>query len=272
MNMNRSSNILLTVIACAVLNACGNGDNSIATETSNTAPSEQTQNSQLPTYHVATELNNYPLIIREADNSVISGFDLELLRAIAARQNINLDFGTPKPWAGIFDLLDKDEVDIIAGVSYSDDRAQKMNLTKPHLEYTFALLTTQKNANVQNFAEIKNQKIALKRDSLYETLGSSLWSGSDMLIRTDTTFSAVRNVLDGTADAALANSVALEYYAEQNKDKKLVVISDKNIPVGTYVYAVKKGNTQLQNLLDEGLDKVKADGTYDIIYKKYWKQ
>ena len=93
-----------------------------------------------------------------------------------------------------------------------------------------------------------------------------------MLIRTDTTFSAVRNVLDGTADAALANSVALEYYAEQNKDKKLVVISDKNIPVGTYVYAVKKGNTQLQNLLDEGLDKVKADGTYDTIYKKYWKQ
>ena len=42
-----------------------------------------------------------------------------------------------------------------------------------------------------------------------------------MLIRTDTTFSAVRNVLDGTADAALANSVALEYYTEQNKDKKL---------------------------------------------------
>ena len=68
--------------------------------------------------------------------------------------------------------------------------------------------------------------------------------------------------------------IALRWNITQNKikDKKLVVISDKNIPVGTYVYAVKKGNTQLQNLLDEGLDKVKADGTYDTIYKKYWKQ
>ena len=66
----------------------------------------------------------------------------------------------------------------------------------------------------------------------------------------------------------------MRYYLReyQPKNSSLTVVYDSSLPKKQYVFAVKKGNTALVKQLNEGLVKVRADGTYDALYKKYWPQ
>ncbi|MEB0165326.1 transporter substrate-binding domain-containing protein, partial [Glaciimonas sp. CA11.2] len=47
-------------------------------------------------------------------------------------------------------------------------------------------------------------------------------------------------------------------------------ISDPDFPKEYYGIAVKKGNAALLAKVNQGLAAVKADGTYDKIFKKYF--
>ena len=172
----------------------------------------------------------------------------------------------------MLDLLEKNEADIVAGaVSYTPERAQKYDLTTGHLEYSFTLLINKKYENLTNFSDLKGVRIALKESSISEQMSADIWGNNNEIVRETTTYAGVRGVLSGNTEAMMGSSVMMQYYAKQNPDKDITVIYDKNLPKNYYTFAVKKGNTELLNILNEGLDKVKADGTYDSIYKKYWK-
>jgi polar amino acid transport system substrate-binding protein len=55
-----------------------------------------------------------------------------------------------------------------------------------------------------------------------------------------------------------------------NPGGKFKTVSDKEFVPEQYGIAVKKGNAELLAKLDKGLADIKADGTYDEIYKKYF--
>ncbi|HPG81386.1 MAG TPA: transporter substrate-binding domain-containing protein, partial [Piscinibacter sp.] len=51
---------------------------------------------------------------------------------------------------------------------------------------------------------------------------------------------------------------------------KFKTVSDKAFAPEQYGFAVKKGNTELLEKLNKGLADIKADGSYDQIYAKYF--
>lgn len=255
--------ILLAVMAAA-LAACGKQQD--GTEGNNSASTENA-----PVYRVATEMLNIPLIIKNGRDD--SGFELELIKAIAEKQGMRLEF-IVHPWQGIFNTLDNGKSDIVAGaVTYTKDRAESMDLTDPHLEYEFAMLVHEKAADARNFADMRGKPVSLKRDSVAETLIPMFGSPEESnIIRTTTTWEAIKAVLADESMAAVGSSAVMNYYAKQYQDNHLSVLTDPALPKKQYVFAVKKGNAALVRQLNEGLAKVKADGTYNALYKKYWPQ
>lgn len=257
------------------LAACGGSDNHESADTSKNQLSQQTpvSNSNKPVYRVVTELVNIPLVLHDTHTQKISGFELELLQAIAEKQGFALDFSNVHPWQGIFQTLEDDTGDIVAGaVTYSNDRSDRMDLTNPHLEYDFALLVQPEFADARGFGALRGKKVALKGRSISETLIPMFGvSDESNIIRTKTTWEAIKDILTGEAEAAVGSSLVMEHYASEYPDKKLAVIYDASLPKNHYVFAVKKGNTELQQKLNTGLEKIKADGTYDKIYRQYWK-
>ncbi|UOP04983.2 transporter substrate-binding domain-containing protein [Conchiformibius kuhniae] len=259
----------LSSLLCAViLSACGGKTAEKSSAAASPAAPAQTQKA----YRVTTEMLNIPLVIRNGRD--IGGFELELLQAIAERQNITLDFAKLHTWQGIFDTLDKDEADIVAGaVTYSKERAERMEMTLPHFEYEFAMLANKQAAGARGFADLRGKNVSLKRDSIAETLIPMFGAaGESNIIRTTTTWEAIKEVLAGKAASATGSSAVMYYYAKQYKNQHpdLFVLTDPSLPKRHYVFAVKKGNTELVRILNEGLAKVRADGTYDMLYRKYW--
>lgn len=254
---------IAALLCTALLTACNDNKKTAAAETPDNTPS----------YRVVTEMLNIPLVIRNGQD--ISGFELELLQAIAEKQKIKLVFEL-HGWQGIFDTLDKNQADIVAGaVTYSKERAERMDFTEPHFEYEFAMLANKHAAGARNFTDLRGKNVALKKDSIAETLIPMFGTAGDAnIVRTDTTWEAIKEVLSEKSAAAVGSSAVMYYYAKEYKGKQpdLFVLTDASLPKKHYVFAVKKGNAQLVKILNDGLAKVRADGTYDALYKKYWGQ
>ena len=74
----------------------------------------------------------------------------------------------------------------------------------------------------------------------------------------------------GGVDAVVADNGVVVNYVTNNPAAKFKTVSDKAFVPEQYGFAVKKGNTELLEKLNKGLADIKADGTYDQIYAKYF--
>ena len=68
----------------------------------------------------------------------------------------------------------------------------------------------------------------------------------------------------------MADNGVVVNYVTNNPDAKFKTVSDKAFAPEQYGFAVKKGNTELLGKLNKGLADIKADGTYNQIYTKYF--
>lgn len=233
---------------------------------------KQPENENLPTYTVMTELNTIPFIIRDKSQANgLTGFEYDLLTAIAEQQGFKLKFEV-HPWQGLFPNLDNGKADILAGaVTYTDQRATFMDFSNPHFEYRYTMLVRSGLETKPNFNALRGMKIALQTGSVSESLIPMFGNADNSnIVYTDTIWLATKAVLSGEADAAVGSSAPLSYYAKNYASSKVHLINDQSLPAQRYVFAVKKGNTELRDKLNAGLQAVKANGTYDQLYRKYW--
>ena len=76
----------------------------------------------------------------------------------------------------------------------------------------------------------------------------------------------------GRVDAVVAdNGVILDYLKKLPKGK-FKMVEDNSFEPESYGIMVKKGNKEVLDKINSGLKKIKEDGTFDKIYKKYFGQ
>lgn len=242
------------------------------TACSESAPTQQTSQaspppeSAKPTYRVFSELNYLPFISQTNMNN-ISGFEYDLLTEIAKRQGFQLTF-TPYTWEGLFDTLEKGQSDIVcSGITITDERKQKMMFTDPYFESETVLLTHKDTADIKKFADMKGKKISVQKGTLQ---GDIVKQHNGIPIALDTSWLAVKHTLTKDSDAALGDYGLFLYLSKNYEAEGLMLIRDPNSSKEQLGFGIKKGNTQLQNKLNQGLQQIKADGTYNRIYQKWF--
>ncbi|MGZ6503309.1 MAG: transporter substrate-binding domain-containing protein, partial [Tumebacillaceae bacterium] len=74
---------------------------------------------------------------------------------------------------------------------------------------------------------------------------------------------------NGGVDAAVGdNGVVLEY-VKNNGGDGLETVVDSSFQPEHYGFAIRKGDAELQKLLNDGIKKIKEDGELDAINQKY---
>jgi polar amino acid transport system substrate-binding protein len=68
----------------------------------------------------------------------------------------------------------------------------------------------------------------------------------------------------------VADNGVVENYVANNTSAKFKTVKDSSFAPEQYGLAVRKGNAELVQKLNKGLADIKADGTYDKIYTKYF--
>ncbi|HHX74584.1 MAG TPA: transporter substrate-binding domain-containing protein, partial [Firmicutes bacterium] len=81
---------------------------------------------------------------------------------------------------------------------------------------------------------------------------------------------ALLELENGGIDAVVGDSPVILEYIKNNPDSKLRSFHDDEFEKEFYGIAMRKEDTDLHELVNEGLAKIKANGVYDKIFNKYF--
>lgn len=255
--------------ACAAaLSACGDNAPNTPPAATTVPPPAATK-----TYKVVSESVKPPLVTYVEGKP--TGFEYEVLQAIAEKQGIDFVFETVPVRERLLSTVEQGKADLAIGaITINDERKQKLDFSEPVLDYTTAVLVAKDLVGVKSFAELRGKRVASRKGTVYEKMAlNELADAKGENIRYyDTAWLQVKSVLNGTEEVVLGDSHILEYYVQQHGKDNVAFVQGMTFPKESYGFAVKKGNTELQKQLNDGLAAIKADGTYGKIYQTYWKK
>ena len=158
----------------------------------------------------------------------------------------------------------------VSAISITDERRALVDFTNSHFESSQALLVPE-GSTITTANDLKGKKVAIAEGSVGEDMLSQIQAGNGSIVHNPSVWAAVQQVMRKEVDAAFSDAAPLTYYANNYKNQKLRVIIDPSLPKDYYALAVAKGKPELLKKLNAGIEQVKADGTFDKIYQKWFK-
>jgi len=200
----------------------------------------------------------------------IVGLTIDLVNAVAEKAGIQVKFENT-PWEGIFNALQQGDRDMLASsITITDERKQTMDFTNPYFD-AYQLIAVKASSKVAKFDDLKKLKVGVQTGTTGdEAVTKLLGKTSTAIKRFESTPLALKELEAGGVDAVVADNGVVVNYVNNNPGAKFKTVSDKAFAPEQYGFAVKKGNTELLEKLNKGLADIKADGTYDKMYAKYF--
>jgi polar amino acid transport system substrate-binding protein len=255
---------LCVISAALMLGGCGQKGGDAAQGASAGAATQD------KVYSVGTDASYAPFEFLN-DKKEVQGFDADVLNAVAAKAGIKLKF-INTPWEGIFATLQQGDRDVLASaVTITKERKLTMDFSDPYFDARQLIAVGKDATGVHSLNDLKDKKVAVQTGTTGDEVVQKLMGKTSPNIkRFESMPLALKELEDGGVFAAVGDNGVVVNYVKNNPNTKLVTVEDKtNFSPEQYGYAVKKGNKALLDKLNSGLAAIKADGTYDTIYKKY---
>jgi polar amino acid transport system substrate-binding protein len=248
-----------------VLAACGKKEEAPAPAPVASAPAP----APAKVYTVGTDAAYAPFESQNEKGEIV-GFDIDVVTAIAQKAGIEVKF-VNTPWEGIFNALGQGDRDlVVSAVTITEERKGTMDFTAPYFDAA-QLIAVKETSKVAKFADLKKLKVGVQTGTTGDEAVSKLLGKTNTNIkRFESTPLALKELEAGGVDAVVADNGVVIHYVANNPGGKFKTVSDAEFVPEQYCIAVKKGNTELLEKLNKGLADIKADGTYDQIFAKYF--
>lgn len=201
------------------------------------------------------------------ENGMPGGFNVELMRAVAEAMGFEVEFRLG-PWNRARRDLEQGKIDALAGMYYSEERSRLVDFSVPHTMVTPGLLV-RRDSPIRSFQELRGRQVIVQEgDVLHDLLVRT--GIASRIITVQDIAQAIHLLASGKHDCALIPSkLQGEYYLKTFGLTNLHAVT-VDIPQLRYCFAVAKGNQALAYKLDEGLNILKVNGTYQRIYEKWF--
>jgi len=218
---------------------------------------------------VGTDAAYAPFELQNEKGEIV-GLTIDVVTAVAKKAGFEVKF-VNTPWEGIFNALQQGDRDMLASsITITDERKQTMDFTNPYFD-AFQLIAVKESSKVAKFDDLKKLKVGVQTGTTGdEVVTKLLGKNSTNVKRFESTPLALKELESGGVDAVVADNGVVINYVTNNPAAKFKTVSDKAFVPEQYGFAVKKGNAELLDKLNKGLADIKADGTYDQIYAKYF--
>jgi polar amino acid transport system substrate-binding protein len=220
-------------------------------------------------YVVGTDAAYAPFESQNEKGEIV-GFDIEVVQAIAAKGGFEVKF-VNTPWEGIFNALAQGDRDLlVSAITITEERRQTMDFSDPYFDAA-QLIAVRADSAVAKFADLKKLKVGVQTGTTGdEAVTKLLGKTSTNIKRFESTPLALKELESGGVDAVVADNGVVVNYVANNPGGKFKALADKEFVPEQYGIAVKKGNAELLGKINQGLEGIKADGTYAAIYTKYF--
>ncbi len=196
-----------------------------------------------------------------------SGLDIDVLKAISESHDVSFSFQLSR-WDSALAYIQSGKIDIIAGIIFSEEREKFLDFTIPiHTEYYSIFF--RKDLPFKDLSSLNDYKpVVLDKDISIEKylIPKGLFKNYILSKSLPEAFSTLEK---GLADYVLAPNLLGLNVIENNKYQNIEIKGPSIIP-SIYCIAVKKGNTQLLNILNNGISELRRNEKLTAIQRK-WK-
>ncbi|WP_243123401.1 basic amino acid ABC transporter substrate-binding protein [Thermaerobacter sp. FW80] len=198
--------------------------------------------------------------------SELIGFDIDLGKAIAEKLGVEYRVEVAE-WEGLLGGLEARRFDaVMSSMNITLERQKSADFVQ-YLEMGQMIVVPKGNPDgIQSLDDLKGKVIAVQIGTTNEQVARGIEGAT---VKTFQNFpDALQEVAAGRADATILDEPVARYYANIEGDKyEYVGVPFETAPVGI---AVPKGEDELVQAIQQALDELKQDGTYDRIYAKWF--
>lgn len=200
------------------------------------------------------------------------GFDMDLIRAVAAAEDMEVQINS-LGFDALIPAIQTGQIDCaIAAISITDERKESIDFTEPYFQAGLIVAVKADNDEVKGLDDLEGKKIAAQ----IGTTGADACNGvkeknaATEVSIFNSTGEAYMALENGVVDAVINDHPVTMYYVNTEGSNKVKTVGDVFAAEDNYGIAVKKGNAELLNKLNDGLQEIRDNGTYDEIYAKWF--
>lgn len=196
------------------------------------------------------------------------GFDIDVIRAASDAVHIEPLIQADQ-WSHLRARLEKGDIDLLAGMLYSEDRAKKVEFGAPYLEVDYSVFIRKSDMHIASIADLAGKSVLVEQGSqMHEQLKLI---GNLRVIPVSSEPEAIRQLAKGTGDAALVPLLEGLHLAKSNSQFEIEAVGGP-VYSRNLCFAAHKGNLALIGRLNTGLAIIKSNGKYSEIYDKWFGQ
>lgn len=266
----------LTALMMILLVGCSGGGNKQENKEANDGGNNAKQEAageldKSKTYVLGMDDTFAPMGFRDEKGELV-GFDVELAQAAAKEMGIKVEC-QPIDWTVKETELDSGNVDFLwNGYSITPEREKKVLFSDPYMDNR-QIIVTLKDSPVNSKADLAGKRVTVQGESSAleavtkdEAFVKSL---AEPPVEYATNTECFKDIEAKRCDAIVVDEVLARYYMKQNGEENYKVLND-NFGEEKFAVGMRKDDVALQEALNKALAKLKEDGTYDEIYKKYF--
>ncbi|MCE4052251.1 transporter substrate-binding domain-containing protein [Pseudomonas sp. Au-Pse12] len=186
-------------------------------------------------------------------NGVIS----DLFEIITQRTGLRFEVQRTSSFQGIQQALRDGETDL-AVLTPSAERQETFRFTHPFATSSFVLVTAEGRPELSSLSALAGKRLAIARGHVLSASIARDYPAIHLL-RPDNNLQAMSMVVEGQADAAVMALSMARYYTARLYEKKLRIATILDGEAATASFAMRRGDTELQSLLDKAILSIAPD-------------
>jgi polar amino acid transport system substrate-binding protein len=202
------------------------------------------------------------------ENKVIEGFDIDLLTQAANAGGFTVEFKNTA-WDGIFAGLDAGEYDaIISSVTITDERKKTMDFSVPYINAGQVLVIRTDMKNVTKLSDLEGKSAGAQ---IGTTGAFEIEKNKKITLRTyDELGLAMEDLANKRIDGIVCDTPIAANYALRNDNYRgKLKITTRPFTEEYYGVVVKKGNKEVVDIINGGLNKILKTKIYTNLEKKW---
>lgn len=220
------------------------------------------------TLKIAMEGTYPPFTYKDAQGQ-LTGFDVDIARALAARLGLKPEFVLTE-WSGILAGLQAGKYDVIVNqVGITPERQKAIGFSQPYA-YSRPQIIVRKGSSFspKTLADLKGKRVGVGLGSNFEKQLRD--AGGINVVTYPGAPEYLADLAAGRLDAAYNDRLLVSYLITKNGlPVRGAGVTSQAEPVGV---AYRKTNTALGSAIDRALRQIRADGTYAKISRKWFGQ
>jgi arginine/lysine/histidine/glutamine transport system substrate-binding/permease protein len=221
-----------------------------------------------PAWLVGTDPTYAPFEMADGASGELTGFDVELIRAVARSQGRTVRF-VSLPFDGLIPALQAHKLDMaISAMTITPARAETVDFSRPYFAAGLGVVVRRDGPSIPTLEALAGRRVAVQIGST-GALAAGKVKGA-VISSFNTAPLALQELINGNVDAYV-NDLPATLYAIQQAGLQEVRISSRPLTSDFYGIALPKGSA-LRSVVDRGIEKVMADGQMDRLHRRWFQR